>query len=282
MSRARELIDGISELTPMPRVASQILALVEDPKASMAGVAELVLFDPSLTTTVLKTCNAAYFGLPRRVDSVHDAINLLGLDKIVDIVLLKSSAANLTRPQMGYGLHEGELWRQAVASALIAKALAGKINGACKHLVFTAALLKDIGKVILDRFVAGSIEKINQLVVDSGYSFREAEKKVIGVDHAELSGLMARKWQFSDRLVSIIANHHLAEPSARADQATAIVYLADTVCMMIGIGGGVDGLAYRFYDGVLSQMNIRDIDLQEIIADFGASLGQVEQLLQAV
>lgn len=282
MSRVTELIDGISELTPMPQVASQILTLVEDPNASMASLAELVRFDPSLTATVLKTCNAAYFGLPRRVDSVHDAINLLGLDKVVDIVLLKGSVANLTRHQAGYGLHEGELWKQAVASALIAKALADKIKTASKHLVFTAALLKDIGKVILDRFVAGSIQKINHLVVNNGCSFREAEKRVIGVDHAELSGLVARKWQFSERLVSIIANHHLADPSARQDQATAIVYLADTVCMMIGIGGGVDGLAYRFYDGVLAQMNIRDVDLQEIIADFGASMGQVEELLQAV
>ena len=282
MSQVQQLLDGITELAPMPRVASQVLTLVQDPKASMAGLAELVLFDPSLTATVLKTCNAAHFGLPRRVDSVHDAISLLGLDKIVDIVLLKSSVANLSRQQAGYGLHEGELWKQAVASALIAKALAGKTNGACKHLVFTAALLKDIGKVILDRFVAGSIQQINHLVVDSGYSFREAEKKVIGVDHAELSGLVARRWRFSDRLVAIIANHHLADPAARKDQATAIVYLADTVCMMIGIGGGVDGLAYRFYDGVLTQMNIRDVDLQEIIADFGAGMGQVEQLLQAV
>jgi putative nucleotidyltransferase with HDIG domain len=282
VSQVQQLLDGITELAPMPRVASQVLTLVQDPKASMASLAEVVLFDPSLTATVLKTCNAAHFGLPRRVDSVHDAISLLGLDKIVDIVLLKSSVANLSRQQAGYGLHEGELWKQAVASALIAKALADRIDSACKHLVFTAALLKDIGKVILDRFVAGSIQQINHLVVDSGYSFREAEKKVIGVDHAELSGLVARRWRFSDRLVSIIANHHLAEPSARADQATAIVYLADTVCMMIGIGGGVDGLAYRFYDGVLAQMNIRDIDLQEIIADFGAGMGQVEQLLQAV
>ncbi|MFO7496259.1 MAG: HDOD domain-containing protein [Desulfobacterales bacterium] len=282
MSHVQQLIDGISDLNPMPRVASQILTLVEDPNASTASLAELVLFDPSVTATVLKTCNSAYFGLPRRVDSVHDAISLLGLDKIVDIVLLKSSVANLTRRQTGYGLHEGELWKQAVASALIAKALADKMDKACKHLVFTAALLKDIGKVILDRFVAGSIQKINDLVVNSGYSFREAEKRVIGVDHAELSGLVARKWQFSDKLVFIIANHHLANPSARQDEATAIVYLADTVCMMIGIGGGVDGLAYRFYDGVLTQMNIGDVDLQEIIADFGASMYQVEQLLQAV
>lgn len=282
MSQVQQLLDGITELAPMPRVASQVLALVQDPKASLASLAELVLFDPSLTATVLKTCNAAHFGLPRQVDSVHDAISLLGLDKIVNIVLLKSSVANLSRQQTGYGLHEGELWKQAVASALIAKALADRIDSACKHLVFTAALLKDIGKVVLDRFVAGSIQKINHLVVDSGYSFREAEKKVIGVDHAELSGLVARRWRFSDRLVDVIANHHLAEPAARKDPATAIVYLADTVCMMIGIGGGVDGLAYRFYDGVLTQMNIRDVDLQEIIADFGAGMGQVEQLLQAV
>ena len=251
MSQVQKLIDAIAELKPMPRVASQIMTLAEDPNASMASVAELVMFDPSITATVLKICNSAYFGLPRRVDSVHDAINLLGLDKIMDIVLLKSSAANLTRSQNGYGLHEGELWKQAVASALIAKAVADKKGSACKHLVFTAALLKDIGKVILDRFVAGAIQKINHLVIHSGCSFREAEKKVIGVDHAELSGLVARKWQFSEKLVYIIANHHLAEPAAREDEATAIVYLADTVCMMMGIGGGVDGLAYRFYNKVL-------------------------------
>lgn len=67
MSHVQKLIDGISDLNSMPRVASQILTLVEDPKASMASLAEFVLFDPSVTAPVLKTCNSAYFGLPQAV-----------------------------------------------------------------------------------------------------------------------------------------------------------------------------------------------------------------------
>ncbi len=282
MSAIKEMLKEIKLLKPMPHVASRIMKIVEDPTSSISDVADLVIYDPSLTANILKLCNSAFFALPRKVDSVQDAISMMGLDQVVDLVLLKGGADNLKKGQKGYGLHEGDLWRQSVSSALIAKELAEKKASKNKHLIFTAALLKDIGKVILNQYVGGSLKKINHLVENEGCSFGEAEKKVIGISHAELGGIVAKMWEFSPKMISMITNHHLSDKSFRKDQDTSIIYLADTVCMMIGIGGGADGLAYRFHRDVLDHMKINSIDLQEIIAGFGEKMQKVETLIGAV
>ncbi len=282
MSAIQEMINEINTLKPMPQVASQIMKIVEDPKSSISDVADIVLYDPTTTANILKLCNSAYFALPRKVESVQDAISFLGLDQIVDLVLLKGGAENLTGGQEGYGLHEGEMWRHAVSSAIIARELAVKKESKHGHMLFTAALLKDIGKVILDRFVSDSFEKINDLVENKGFSFMDAEKKVIGINHAELGGLVAKMWKFSPKMVFIITNHHMPNDAAKKDLETTLVYLADTVCMMMGIGGGADGLAYRFHKDVMESLSISPMDLQEIIAGFGEKMQQIDDLLGAM
>jgi len=278
MSAINELIKEIDRLEPIPAVVNQIMNIFEDPKSSMADIAEIIKFDPILTANVLKVSNSAYFSLPRAIDSIQDAITLIGLDQVINIVLINATSENFKQEQSGYGLNEGELWNCAVSSAIIAKELAIKKAPKKQHIVFTAALIKDIGKVILDRFVNDSFNKIHKLVSEKGFCFREAEKKVIGVDHAELGGIIAKKWEFSPAMIKIIKNHHISKPE-QVDIGTSIVYLADNICMMMGIGVGDDGLAYRFHKEVMEKLNITPVDLEIIIADFGESMQRVEALI---
>ncbi|MBU1172611.1 MAG: HDOD domain-containing protein [Proteobacteria bacterium] len=282
MSAIKELLKEIDNLTPIPAVVNQIMAVAQEPGSSMADIAEIIRYDPLITANILRMCNSAYYALPRRVESVQDAVTMMGMDQVIDMVLLKSGAANLTKGQSGYGLHEGELWKHAVSSALISRDLAEKKGSKNKQMIFTAALLKDIGKVILDRFVGDSFSKIDSLVRTKGFSFKEAEKKVIGIDHAELGGRVAEMWDFSEKMVSMIRNHHLNDEAARDDLDTQILYVADNVCMMMGIGGGADGLAYRFHKDVLRKLGITPVDLQEIIASFGSEMKKVEELLKVI
>jgi putative nucleotidyltransferase with HDIG domain len=282
MNTLQELVKEISALKPIPQVATQIMTLIEDPKSSMSDIADVIVYDPPITANLLRTCNSAFFALPRKVDSVRDAITLMGLDQVVEIVLLKSLNQNLIKGQSGYDLDEGDLWRQAVSCAIIARELAEKQGIQAKYMLFTAALLKDIGKVVLNRFVGDSFQKINRLVQNEGLSFKEAEKRVIGIDHAELGGLVAKTWKFSPKMTYIIENHHLTDENARTDLETAVVYMADTVCMMMGIGVGSDGLAYRFHKDVLDLLKISESELQVIIADFSIKVQEVDDLLKVV
>ncbi len=281
MTSLNDIVEQIDLLEPIPAIASQIITKSEDPDSSLSEIADLIVNDPALTANLLKICNSAYFGLPRKVESVKDAVAWVGLDQIVELVLTNSVSDNFKKGLEGYGLGEGELWRHAVTSAHVAKSLAHRFGvSQNKHLIYTAALLKDIGKLILGRFVAFSAEKINILVHSQGYSFNDAEKNVIGMNHEELGAMVGEKWSFSEKQIYIIRHHHLTDESARQDLETTLIYLADIVCMMMGICTGSDGLSYRFYSDVLKRINLSEKDLQGIIAETSENQQKIEYLLK--
>lgn len=277
------IVSKIDSLAPVPPIATQILALVEDENNSMRKIAELIRHDPSTTANILKVCNSAYFGLVQKVESIQDAITLLGLDRVTELVLLNCISGSMRGSQAGYGLSEGQLWRHAVTSAHVSIALASKIGGAFnKHRLYTAALLKDIGKLILGRYVAFALKQINLLVDSQGLSFNEAEERVIGISHAELGARIAMRWSFSDKMIDIIRNHHLQLDAAAADLETRLVHLSDLICLMMGVGTGADGLAYRFYDTVLEQTGLDDRIVEEIMLETVGLQRQIDELISLV
>lgn len=280
MTSIDAIVKQIKQLEPLPQVTNRVMELVQDSRSSMNDLAKIIGFDQALTANILKVCNSAYFGLSKTVESVQQAIVYLGLDQVVDLVLMFGAARNLNKPHKGYDLGVGELWKYSVSSAIIARELALKLGADNKQLIFTAALLKDIGKTILQQYVADSFRDINELVSGQGYSFREAEKEVLGIDHAELGGMVAKQWNFSPAMVDIIENHHLSRNSEAPGRDTAIVYLADIICMMMGIGVGSDGLAYRFHKQVVEDLGFSARDLGEVIAGFGAKYEEVEALVK--
>ena len=280
MTDLKDIVEQIDQLEPIPPIATQILALTEDPDSSLKEISDLIRNDPALTANLLKICNSAFFSLPRQVESVRDAISFLGLDQIVELVLFNGLSASFRKEMVGYGLGERELWRHAVSSAHVAGMLAERFGTSQnKHLIYTAALVKDIGKLILGRFVAFSYEQINIFVQSRGHSFNDAEQEIIGMNHEELGALVAKKWHFSDKMIDIIRHHHLSDESARRDLETVLVYLADIICMMMGVCTGADGLSYRFYGDVLRQLSLTENDLHGIIAEAVQIRRRVEILL---
>ena len=121
---------------------------------------------------------------------------------------------------------------------------------------------------------------------------KELIKRCISSDEAAWSALYRRvyktvhyiahwhKWNFSPDMVDIIRNHHTPEKGAKDDLALPVIYLADSICMMIGVGGGVDGLSYRYHQEVMDRLNFSDVDLQKTIAEFWEQLRDVEGLIQ--
>ena len=279
MSYIESIINDIEKLKPVPGVMHKIMAAVEDPNSSMNEISEIIKYDQALTVTLLKICNSSYYRLPSEVDSVHKAIMYLGLQQVVDIVLMGSSSENFKKGQKGYDLEEGKLWKAAVVSALISQELAEMEGLENSHFLFTAALLKDIGKVILSQYVAEEIKKIKTLVWEKDYSFREAERKVLGIDHAQLGALVAKKWGFNSKMVDIIENHHMPKEAKEAPHETSIIYLADMLCMIMGLGVGSDGLAYRFHDEIIKKIGYAEKGFMGIIVKMYDKIKRVDELL---
>jgi putative nucleotidyltransferase with HDIG domain len=276
MKDIREIIKGIDDLKPVPHVVNQVLATAQDPKSAMHDVADLIIYDSVMTANMIKICNSAYFGFLREIDSIHDAVVLLGLDQIIEMFLFQCAFENLNNAQEGYSLAEGQLLKQSIATAMISKTIAEMLNLKDKHMVFTAAMLKDIGKLVLGRFVASSLEEINHLVEDNHMRFIEAEKEVLGIDHAELGGLIAENWNFSEKMIYTIRHHHLLDSSARKQMEPAIVYLAGGICAKMGVCADSPGTTYDYYDDILIQFNFGEQDVDLIMQIFDEKKGKIE------
>ncbi len=279
MTKIRHIIKSIAKLKPIPRVVNKILEIQQDPESSMEDLTRVISHDAMTTANLLKAANSAFYARSRPIESVQQAVVFLGMDEVVDLVLMSNTAANLKRPQKGYCLKSGDLWRNCLSAALISKELSFKMDMPNPHLIFTAALLKDIGKVILDQYVEASAKEIHELVKQENLSFEEAEKKVIGIDHAELGAMTAAVWRFSPEMVDIIKFHHQPADTDLAAKETAIVHLSDTLCMMMGIGTGSDGLAHRCNQELITALGLDDVDIQNIMAGFSEKQEEIENLV---
>lgn len=279
MREIERIIAGIDRLQPISYIGDKIMEITCNPNSSLTQLVDVIKFDQGITANLLRICNSSYFGLRKKIASIRQAVAYLGIDKVASLAMMGNSADNFREAQGGYDLNEGELWRYSVSSALIAQDLAEKRHLNDIPLIFTSALLKDVGKVILNTYVKDSFEDIIEIVQNKGLTFIEAERDIIGIDHAELGAMATERWNFNPDMVNIIRNHHDPDKAPPNDLSIPIIYLADSICMMIGIGVGSDGLAYRYHQDIVDRLHFSNIDLQKTIASFWEKLKGVEELV---
>ncbi len=279
MNTMEEIISGIDKLTPTSCVSDKLMAVVSNPHSSSADLVELVKYDQGLTVNLLKLCNSAYVGAVRKITSIKQSVALLGMDKVVSLIMLANNAENFRNGQKGYDLSQGELWKYSVSAAIISQELAKEKGILNISMIFTAALIKDIGKVIMSTYIAESFAAIQHGVQTKGQTFLDAEKEVLGIDHAQLGAMVATKWHFAPEMIEIIQFHHEPLKSRRMDQSLCVVYVADCICMMIGQGVGADGLAYRYYQEAVDKLEVTAVDIQRIIVRFREKYDEIDALI---
>jgi putative nucleotidyltransferase with HDIG domain len=280
-AKVDKILQKVKTLHPISSIIHKILALTEDPDCSMDELVNLVEYDTAATANLLRICNSVYLGLPVKVDSVQQAVTLLGFRKVFDIVMAQSFSANMIMAQKGYKHEKGDLWQQSVATAMVARSLGERRDLYALPAIYTAALLKDIGKVVLHEYVENQWDKIQQCLDTEGYSFIDAEKESLGIDHAKLGGIIAREWNFSEHMVYMIENHHLSNPEARNDPATATLYLADMVAMMVGTCIGADRLAYRVYEDIFNDFFLTKDELKALMFAYDRYIASARRLMQS-
>jgi HD-like signal output (HDOD) protein len=280
MATVKKILRKVKMLQPIPAIVHKVLALTEDPDCSLEDLVDLVEQEPAVTANLLKTCNSAHLGLPVKVDSVQQAVTMLGLQKVVDLVIAQNLSANLMKAQKGYQLEKGELWKQSIASAMLTRSLAERRDLYGLPAIYTAALLKDIGKVVLHEYVANKWHLLQKSLETKGYSFIDAESENLGMDHATLGGIVAKEWNFSEHMIYMIENHHLTNPEARNDPATATLYLADMVSMLVDTCTGVDRLAYNVYEDIFEDFFIAKDELKALMLTYNGFLADAQRLFE--
>ncbi len=282
MSRIDEIIAGIERLPAMNEVVVRLLELLNDPEVDLREVVEVINLDQGLTGNVLRLCNSAYFGLPRQVESIANAAVMLGINTLYEVVINSIAGFYLATEKLGYGLEKGELWRFSIGSALGSQILARKLGmEEFSNKLYTLALMQDLGKIVIDKFLVEEGHRIQELVSKYDYSFSAAEEEVLGWDHARVGGQILSIWNFPEDMVEAVIHHHHPEKNELSRTYSEIIYLSNLLVMSLGIGLGLDGLAYRLNATLLKKYNLTQEDLQTLSISLLDRIQAAEELIQA-
>ncbi len=230
-----ELIQQANDLAPLPASTVRLAQLVSSPDYHMDEVVALIDFDQALTVKLLRAANSAAEASKTKVGTVIEAVLRLGAARILSMAVATGAKPLLQNRIPAYGLDEGGLWRHSVAAAVAAEVLPGFCQQEIPPESFTAALLHDVGKLVMGRFIdpkilgyiqqAQEVEKIGRL---------EAEMLIIKVHHAELGGLIARHWQLPERVAQAIGYHH--QPELPHERVCDVTYVANQIAKSIEAG----------------------------------------------
>ncbi|MBW2350736.1 MAG: HDOD domain-containing protein [Deltaproteobacteria bacterium] len=277
-----KILKSINNLPAFPATVHRVSEVISDPDFSVDDLVNTIKYDQSITANILRMCNSPYFGIRYKVSSLREAVVYLGRESILHVVYA-AGTSRFYKKVKGYYWGAAKLWEHSVGVALMSQILAKKIYDREDSGLFTAGLLHDIGKVVLGEFVHESFQEIMDLVSNQGYSFLEAEKEVIGINHAELGGEIASLWNFPKEIRDAITYHHRPDLMEKGnDSIPWLIYLADQACMMMGIGGGADGLAYRGLKEVVNKFELRQRDFEKSIVLLLKDLDEAKELLALV
>lgn len=265
--RHAAVLERIRDFPLMNATAARILAVLADEENDAAEVEAVVRLDPGLTANCLRLANSARFGAVGEIASIRDAATRLGRARLREIVLSASVGPLLARDVPGYGIPAGRLWTHVVAVADAATRLAKRIDGRGEEGLFTCALLHDVGKLVLGEFLAElPREEAGELeaAVVRGVPFDEAERAVVGLDHAEVGARLLARWNLPDALVLSVRHHHRPDRLEAPLRAVDLVHVADGLMTMAGFGEGFDGLAYRISPAATERLGLTAVDLEQV------------------
>ncbi|MFH0943621.1 MAG: HDOD domain-containing protein [Planctomycetota bacterium] len=273
------VIQSAVSLDPLPDTVTRLAEIISRPDVDLREVVEVVSYDPALTTRIIHSSNSALRGGRVEVSTVKDAVVRLGSGVVLSFAIASSVKGRMTTSIPEYGLGEGALWRHSVSAALAAeilKAFAGNKN--IPPEAFTSALLHDIGKLVLGRYLRGDAVRVLQDAIrDGDHSLMLAESEVLGVQHAELGALICKQWKMPESITHGIKFHHSpmeahehifeyevggGQPPEVMDTLPAVVHLADHVATLVGEGSTLEAESREIEDGVLDLLQLKASDLE--------------------
>lgn len=228
-----QLIDSASQLEPLPQTVTRLVAMLAKDNVTVVEIEDIFSMDGPLTARLLRQANSASSSSRATIGTVSAAVVRLGFGSVLALAVAASTQkrlASVAVPQ--YGMREGALWKHSQAARVAVDALRQHARIKMPLEGQTAALLHDIGKVVMSRHLNDNVMEVLQRATGTGVPLNiEIEREVLHVHHGELGGLIAQRWGLPDIIVRGIIYHHDPEQCTEADNR-----ICHVVCLANWIG----------------------------------------------
>ncbi|HSV69377.1 MAG TPA: HDOD domain-containing protein [Methylibium sp.] len=242
-----EVLAGVRELPPLPAVVMDLIRSMRDESLGAEQLGARIGRDQALAARTLRLANSPFYGVPRKVTCVAEATTLLGLRTVRSLALGAGVAGSFSTPACA-GFDFAAFWRHSIGAALCAASLARALRQD-EGLAFTVGLLHDIGCLALASGFGEAYAGVLRHQQAHDCPVQEAERAVLGTDHAAVGALLAEHWRFAPAVVEAIAAHHAppaADPATLPTQSTQttatarmadIAHVADSMAHALDLSG---------------------------------------------
>ncbi|MCX7723819.1 MAG: HDOD domain-containing protein [Thermodesulfovibrio sp.] len=253
-------VEKIETLPTIPPILRKILSVIEDPKVSLQKITEFVSSDPTLTARILKMVNSPVYGFPGRISSVSHAMVILGLNAVRGLLLGVSVFELMQKHMIG-------LWEHSLSTAIFARIIAIRKQMQYPEEISIGGLLHDIGKVILIIAFKDEYLKLIESVKDQENFLYDIERQYFGITHAEIGGIVAKKWNFPLKLIEPMMYHHRPQLAEKFQTETAIVHISNILSLARGVGYSGEIFVPSVHPFAWEILNLNEGELLEIFKE---------------
>jgi putative nucleotidyltransferase with HDIG domain len=260
-----EIQRATEKIKPIPQVALKILHMIDAGADDIKPIAEEIKKDQVLSARTLQLCNSAMFAKKNRIESLDHALVFLGENLFIKMIISAAVNEFFDASSNGYSLCMGGLFHHAVGVALTAEKIAHFTSKAPLPTAYTAGLLHDIGKVVLDQFIANAFPLFyRKLNCEEAYS-SAIEREIFGTDHTAVGRTLAEMWAFPESLTAVIAHHHQPEKTLQHTELAHIIFLADLLMARFNTGLELEGMSSGSIETRLKRVGLKPENLAEIV-----------------
>jgi len=227
-----EILENVSSLPSLPGAVRQLRRMLDEPDVPMKDIGQVISTDPGIAMKTLRLVNSAQYGIRQKVTSVEQAATMLGAEQVRSMVM---SAVVFTELKKG----TDAFIRHSICCGIAMEMLceASSVTALKADEAFVYGVIHDIGKIVFHEHLPAKMQQAEGLAYEEGIPLFEAERQVIGADHAAMGARLALHWDLSEDMVSAIAGHHDLGQCLRPEHhgLAGLLSVADYICWTSGL-----------------------------------------------
>ncbi len=231
-----DLVRLETQLSSLPDVYYRIMEVLQSSASSVAVIADVIGKDPSLSAKLLKLVNSAFYGFPSKVDAIPRAVMIIGVAEL-SMLAVGVSAIQVFAGIPAELVDMKEFWRHSIACGVLARNLSLRMRGLSPERLFAGGLLHDIGRLVIFRSLPQAATQALLFSRFNSLPYFEAEKDVLGFDHARVGAMLMTEWKYPPALSNIVKYHH--NPAAASSIVEpAVAHVANAMAVVMDIARG--------------------------------------------
>ena len=266
LANAQRLVSGVIKVASLPEIYMKIENALESPKSSSKYLAEILSEDTALTARILRLANSSFFNYPGKIDTVTQAVTIIGTRQLRDIVLA-SSIVGAFKGIPSDLIDMNAFWRHSISCGVTSRVIAALRREANIETAFIAGLLHDIGRLILYKEKSMEMGDLLQQCRQEKKLLHLTEMETFGFDHAVLGGLLLKEWKLPQRLIETTSCHHAPHKSREFTTDTATVHVANIIANAMQTGSSGESFVPTLDDNAWKVLGLSEDNIEFILME---------------